>query len=475
MQIKNFAKFEFLKTFELTKHTGEHSRLNFSASIAESAAESCLGCTGKIISVVTDDNIPIFFGRVEAVEVESSFVSSEIYVSCVSLSILTDEKIKTRIFHNPDKKLSEVLNVSRLSLENSTLKLSDELAAKKYSSVILQNQETNFQFVSRLAKTFGQRFWIIDTLQPTSFVVDSCVHRSARKIDRSQIISARRVKVSGQSKFFLKTKLILTVGQAVTVEGLATEYVIIGVEIRLEHETFIFRYELEELNLPAQKLSDAPILAKTLKLHAKIKNVNDPKNLGRVQVSFDDKFLEDMDEKNPLWISYRTPYSGKNGGIVFIPDVGDAVEVFFTNEEIFCVSAIRENPLAEECKKVAEKYIGNNTRQRIFWKEKSLELFSGENKIVMNEQGIELTVGKNSVTINKQGILLRTANGKFSLAKDAAIHVDGKFESKAKDTELNADGKLKVGSREISVEGGGETNIKAGGTLKLAGSKVELC
>ena len=61
MQIKNFAKIEFIKTFELIKHANEHSRLKFSASIIETAAESCLGCTGKIISVATDDDAPIFF------------------------------------------------------------------------------------------------------------------------------------------------------------------------------------------------------------------------------------------------------------------------------------------------------------------------------------------------------------------------------------------------------------------------------
>ena len=80
MLIKNFAKTEFLTAFALTKHAGEHSRLNFSASIVETAAENCLGCTGKIISVTTDDNVPIFFGRVESVEVENSFRSSEVHV-----------------------------------------------------------------------------------------------------------------------------------------------------------------------------------------------------------------------------------------------------------------------------------------------------------------------------------------------------------------------------------------------------------
>ena len=378
-------------------------------------------------------------------EIENNFGASRIYVTCVSLSIKTDEEFKTRIFHNPDKKISDVLSTSRLSLESADLKLSEKFSALKYSPVILQNQETNFRFISRLAKNFGERLWILDTMQRTNLLIDSAVNKSARKIEREKILSMRHAKVGKQFKISIKTQKFFDLGQVVTIEGNATEFVIVGVKIRLEHESYFIYYELEENKITPQKISDTPMLAKTFKLHAKIKNTKDPKNLGRVQVIFDDKFVEDMDKKNPLWISYRTPYSGKNGGIVFIPDEGDAVEVFFSNEEIFCMTAIRENPLADECKKVSEKYIGNNFNQKIFWKEKSLELFSDKYKIIMNDKGIEISVGENSVALTEDEILLRTKESKISLSK------------------------------EIFIESNGAINIKAGGTLKLAGNKIELC
>ena len=161
--------------------------------------------------------------------------------------------------------------------------------------------------------------------------------------------------------------------------------------------------------------------------------------------------------------------------VVFIPDEGDSVEVFFTNEEIFCVSALRENPLPEECRKVAEKYIGNNSKQRIFLREKSLELHSDKYKILMDERGIELTVDKNSIVINKQGILLQTADSKISVAKDGVAHIGGKLELQAKDTEIKSGDKIKLGGSDIAIDSSGSTNVKAGGKLKLAGSKIELC
>ena len=128
-------------------------------------------------------------------------------------------------------------------------------------------------------------------------------------------------------------------------------------------------------------------------MHATVKSVDDPEHRGRVQVAFDDKFIEDMDQSNPLWIEYRSPY----GGIVFMPDKGDALEVFFVNEEVYAVSTLRKNPLGAECQNVVEKYIGNNFEQRIFWKKKSLEMMSGKNKIVMDDRSIELTVGDSKI------------------------------------------------------------------------------
>lgn len=474
MKIKNFAPIEYITDFELTKHEGEHSSLNFTASISDVAAEKFLACTGKTISVTTDDNAPIFLGRVETVEVEKLIGAARVFVSCISLSVTADEDEKTRIFHNPDKKISDVLSTARLNLLPAELKVAKEFSALKYSPVILQNQETNFQFMSRLAKRFGKRFWILDTMNQASFFIDSCIEKSARKLGGNKILSISNAKVGKYFKFFVKSQSFLDIGQVVTIENIAGEFVIVGLSLRLEDTTYYFRYELEEHKITLPPLSNAPYLCKSAKFHAKVINTKDPKNLGRVQVLFDDKFIEDMDKKNPLWIDYRTPYAGKSGGVVFIPDEGDAVEVIFTNEEIFCVSAVRENPLDAECQNVKDKYIGNNFKQRMFFKEKSLEFFSDKYKIVMNEKGIEIVAGENSVTLNEQGIFLKTKAGKISMTKDISIDSDGKFAVKAKDTEIKTSGGIKLGGNDISVESSGAANVKAGGTLKLNGSKIAL-
>lgn len=477
MQIKNFAKIEYLIDFELTKHEGQHSHLRFTASIEDNTEESCLACVGNTISVIAG-KLPIFYGRVEVVEVERTVNAVRAYVSCISLSISTDEKSKTRIFHNPDKKIADVIDKSRLSLENCELRLNSEFSTRGYKNVILQNQETNFSFMRRISKNLNQRLWIIDTMPQAEILIDDCIDKSSRIINENQIISVRRIKNGKISQMKLKSQNYFEIGSVVKVETDSKdviEYVIIGLRSLMEDESYFFNYDLIERNIKPQGESDEPILAKTVKLNAKVTKVDDPKNFSRIQVKFVDKFVEDMDEKNPLWVPYRSPYSGKEGGIVFLPDEGDSVEVFFTNEEIYATSTFRNSALAEECQRVINKYIGNNFKQRIFWKEKSLEFFSDKYKIIMNEKGIELTVEDNSIFITKDGILLNTKNSCISIADDVAIKTNNKFETKSKDTEVIASSKVKINGSENSIESSGAVNVQAGGTLKLIGSKIELC
>ena len=471
MQIKNFAKIEYLTAIELIKHEGRHSRLNFTASISIDNDESFLGCVGSTLSLMLDERTTIFYGRVESVEVERAVGAARVHASCVSLSSATDEQPKTRIFHNPDKKISDVLDKSRLKLESCGLRLDNEIASKPYTGVLLQNGETNFSFITRLANNINSRFWVIDTMSKPEIFFAPCVNESARKLTSKQVLSIKRAKCGDRSRVTLKTGAYFELGSVVTVETEArdmTEYVIVGLRAELDKESDIFTYELDERK-PAPPLENkAPVPAKTVKLHAKVKSVKDPKNLGRIQVTFDDEFIEDMDQKSPLWIAYRSAYSGAGGGIVFLPDEGDPIEVIFCNEEIYAASTLREKPLLEECRKVVEKYIGNNTKQRMFWKEKSLELFSDKYKIVMNEKGIELTVGENSIALTEKDIKIKTKGSEISLADD-------KIKVNCGEISLSGKDKIKTDSGELSVNSSGKINVNASGNMKLAGSKIELC
>lgn len=79
--------------------------------------------------------------------------------------------------------------------------------------------------------------------------------------------------------------------------------------------------------------SDVYPVAKSCR--AKVKNTEDPNNLGRVRVQFDwqAQLSEETDEEMMTpWLRVSQPYGGKGKGVSFIPEVGEEVMVDFEGE-----------------------------------------------------------------------------------------------------------------------------------------------
>ncbi len=92
------------------------------------------------------------------------------------------------------KKISDVLDKSRLSLENCDLRLAGEIAAHEYKNVILQNRETNFVFINRIVKNINRRFWIIDTMPQAEILIDDCVNKAVRTIKKIKLYHCEELK-----------------------------------------------------------------------------------------------------------------------------------------------------------------------------------------------------------------------------------------------------------------------------------------
>ena len=231
-----------------------------------------------------------------------------------------------------------------------------------------------------------------------------------------------------------------------------------------------FIYDLEEFKDEA--IGDGGAVDVAAKFRAKVIDTNDPKHFGRIKVAFDKNDVEDNSTRQ-TWIPYRSPYSGKNGGIVFLPDVGDLVEVFFIGGECYCGSTLRENPLDAECRNVKEKFIGNNFKQRIIFREKSLDILSFDNKIILDEKKIELTVGENVLRLDEKGITLKNRQNEIALTAkgiseltEGALALQSKQSSSLKTDALtivaNGDAKLKAANFDIKG-----SEVKIGDKVKL--------
>ena len=479
MRVLGFDKVNgYFKSFSLKKIFDEHSVCKFRMNVHDDEAATLMNKVGEPLAIMlgVENPVPVFFGKIYEISLERTFSHTCIEVVAFSDSKKTDEEEHTRLFQNPKKTFGEILNPIRLKLKDCRLNLPSELATKKYEKILLQNQETDFEFIKRLANYCGTRLWVVDTRQgKAALTVGHCLEDSEHRLSSEDIFFWRMGQKKNLKTMHLVTKKYFSLGTTIYVGNDTCKYLITALEIRQVHGTDEIFYELEEYKQKIFSFNPAP-LEKTVKLKAHVKNSRDAENFGRIQVQVDSSDAEDEDTEKS-WLSYRSPYSGKAGGIVFMPDEGDAVELIFSNDECFVGSTFHENKLQEECQKVGDKYIGNNSLQRIFWRENSLEILSSENKIFLDKDKIELTVGENKILVDKKSIVLQTPKNKIFLnEKGIEIQNDGALSVNSLDDTTVETNKVLTLKAEGSVQIKGESlNAKAdGGDVNIKGKNINL-
>lgn len=482
MRIGGFDDIFCLTEFTVKKSSNEHSVCTFCGSVDDKAENAFLGRIGQDIQVIWEEgeqDICVFCGRVDSIQVSNLLHSSSIEVQATSFSVAEDEETKVRIWQNPAKKFEDILSKSKLALSKCELRLENLLSSQQCETPVLQNQETNFAFLRRISGYLDIPLWVDDTKTGKG-----CIALAETLLDKTHTLEfdeILRYKISrfqnGQSGIAITLKKYLPFGSKIRLPKESGEYVINEMEIDLVHEVYEFSYRLKPYAPWKYQPPRATHLEKTVYIKGTVENNKDEKNMGRIQVSFKENGIEDMDNEK-MWIPYQSPYTGLAGGIVFLPDVGDKVNVIFSNEGLYATAAMRENILDEECRNVEEKYIGNNYKRRIFFREKEMQLASGDHTISMDDEKIELAVGESKIAMTKEKILLQQGKTEFLVTnKGGYIKANGNEMAWNEQGIIGKSGK-EIGfqaNNKINIAGNGEVNIEAKGSpLSLNGSVVNI-
>ena len=467
MRVRGLADEIYFDEIFVSKAANRHGLCKFKQRLSEKDLPAYQSAVGKTIGAELDNGRPIFFGEVTEVSIEKNFRGSYVEVTAQSISFKTDELSETRIFQSPEKKFNEILNSSRLNLKSCALALDEKFSSQACPEIILQHDETNFNFIKRLAAWQGRRVWVNDTRQgKCSLKVAPCVDETPNEISDEEIIRLKLGRRGALHTAELVASKYLELGRVLKLSGSPCKFLIVAQEIYQDNGVDRVRFELEEFKIspPKNFPSAAPV-----KLKAKVVEVEDKENFGRLRVQFD---IEDKDAKK-FFLPYRTPYSG----IIFMPEVGDAVEIFYSSGECFVDSILRTKTLDDEFKKVTDKYIGNNRKQRIFFREKSLEIKSTDASIFLDDKKIILSVGENKITLDEQGVTIKTGGKILSDSKgDTSFKAGGKIIGDSKgDTSFKSDGKIIGDSKsDTTFKAGGKFSAKADGKAQISGSSVEL-
>jgi len=226
---------------------------------------------------------------------------------------------------------------------------------------------------------------------------------------------------------------------------------------------------------------------------AKVTSLEDPEELGRVQVMFPwlPKYKDADLSSN--WARVATPMGGKERGFFFLPEIDDEVLVTFEHGDVnhpYIVGVLWHNTdkppkgtkgsvLASDKKKVDQRVIRSRSGHLII-----LDDTEGEEQIIIQDKteknSLVISSKENSLTIAIEGDISITAKGKLTVNSTG----DTTFESKAGIT-LKATNDIMLEGMNVKLKGktggafeaGTELALKGNASAKLenaAGAKVAL-
>ena len=474
MVIQGFEAVPYLEAFRLEKAAGTHSRCVFRFATGEGQAAQVLGRVGKTLCVTTDAGMPAFYGRIERVSRIETQESFRLEVAAVALSITEDEQSHDRVFQDEKKTMKDVLAAGKLGMKKSTVTLDRTIGGAAYRPLLVQYRETNMHFLCRIAKALGTHVWIKDTFPDrAAFLIGPRAAESRATLHYEQLRSYAVHHVQLRRTAEICVEQYLELGTRVRLGDETMTYVITHAIVEKTEETFYGTYVLEEDTAGKPPKLHIPVES-ALTLRAAVTAVStkggEPvQQHGCVKLNF----LDGVEDVGSARVPYRTPYAGKAGGLVFLPELGDIVEVTFAGEQAFVVSEFRTHPLQKEYGQPADKYIGNNFDQRILWKKDALELRSKTSSIILKEKSIALTTGKAKITLDEKGIYLQYADHAITLSDagvaaktPAAIGLEA-----AKNVTAKAGGALQMeAAQNATVNAYGNAAVKSGGAIRLDSS-----
>lgn len=417
----------WLRGFSLKKRCGRLGCFEAYLHLPAGEIDVWLKRPGQELAVTGEppEEEPLFYGTVTMAAAERRKGCVTAQLRAVSGAVSQTTPVFRRLFQKPKKTFGDTLAASRLKMENCDLELDQGLRSEPLAPLILQ-RESNFAFIKRLARVSGRRMWVIDTREgKPAIALAHCLDTAVMKFKAAEIQCLRRVALVGSEHLELASERYCPLGRIAQVNGIAGKYLVTGLSCSREHGRDVFRYTLEryEEDKPTGK---NPEEGRFAILPGKVADTADPDKLGRVRFAADAP-CEDEDGDAGSWLNWQTPYAGENGGMVFIGEKDSPAELMLAEGVGTVRCGPRGSAIAEEVGDVEKnKYLGDNFGHRLLWKEKALEVRTGENVLLLKEDEISMMVGDTKIVACKDKIEISHKNSAVRLEKAIEVTADGK-------------------------------------------------
>lgn len=377
----------------------------------------------------------LFCGIVANAKLEYEGEYTTLFLELVSSSAILDIQKNKKSFQNTGMTHAAVIN----GAINGSATLNFAVSDKAIGSLIMQYNETNWEFTKRMASVFNAPV-VADIMRKKPYITVG-LPAANRTVNIES--TKKTVAVNGLSFSSMSQNGKISGGSQqdfASTDATSIAYAFIGDNITSNGTT-------SRISGVSSTLQDGILM--TTFSGAQAKGMSQPVTVnksasgkmfkGKVQAVEKDKVqvhLVDIDGSydggGTHWFPYSTAYSSQDGsGFYCMPEVGDMVRVFFPSDnekDAFAASSVNVSPL-------------DNVKHKK-WRT------PGGKEILMTEEGIYITCNEDKIFIN-----LEDEHG-ITITSDSEIKVVAKKNLKleAKDVKVLADNEIFMGTSSTYID-----------------------
>lgn len=418
MMVTGFREIDGFREFCLQKKKNMHSVCRFMARKGTYTLDD--GIFSKPVKVFgcEDTNSPsvdsfLMTGIPQSIKEIEGYDENLISVTISSKSSRLGQGRHTRIFQSMEKTYRSILDCVCRSQGFEISFLKEGLGEVREERPVIQLGETDMEFICRIASELETSVWVDDKSDGVCQIrIGDKRGDSAIEIDRGNLMVLERECFADSEKIRIQVNdseealWSLDVGKQIRIDG--KNYIIEELNICRQHQ--VYKYEcLASWNRISKDTRQDKGTKRIPVYHftGRVTDNKDPENKGRVRVDFSSEDIQDVSDNHSIWIDVLTPYDGDRGGVLFIPDIEDWVDVLWDGRELLVTGVRRREAIAKEYQNIDEKWIVDQKGRRVCFGQEALRLSSEDSIVLVNEDKVEIRNGNTGIVI-----------------KDGTIHMD---------------------------------------------------
>jgi hypothetical protein len=454
-------KLEQLIEFKLTRRINEHARLYFSGIIADDYKDRHIHDISPetIVEVnqLDDDKrkTPLFKGLVAHLEIKTVRDIYYIYVEAVSVTQKLDLKMKSRSFQNQNMTYEDLIKQVVQEYKGDIIDGASQ--KQKIGKMIMQYQETDWQFLKRLASHFNaglipyvlsdkpKLYFGAPEPQGNAYNLENYHYRVSKNLTEYQFSSENSIPDINETDFIyyeVESDQNLNLGDEVKFNDLKL-YIREALSI-LEGNIVKHRYFMStQKGLSQQRIYNDQIVG--LSIEGRVLEV--AKDTVKVQLEID----AEQKAEEAWWFPYSSVYTAEgNSGWYCMPEIDDYVRIYFPakkEEEAVAVNSARKDSNPSDKNKLEDpdiKYFRTKSGKELMFSPSEIIVTGKDNEIFLrlnDEDGIEIYSKKAVKIIAKEDLVMESEEANLLIKAKEGI-----------DISCDAS-KIKLNKTKVAIEG----------------------